>query len=69
MQGLSGRPAFTASDRASAEDFFLESLNAWRAKQGLNKFILVGHSLGEFLAQNNPLCHVQYAEHGLHGLC
>lgn len=46
VQGLSGRPAFTASDRASAEDFFLESLNTWRTKQGLGKFILVGHSLG-----------------------
>jgi pimeloyl-ACP methyl ester carboxylesterase len=47
MQGLSGRPAFNASDRASAEDFFLESLNAWRVKQGIkDKFILVGHSLG-----------------------
>lgn len=50
MQGLSGRPAFDASDRASAEDFFLESLNAWRVKQGIKeKFILVGHSLGECL--------------------
>lgn len=48
-QGLSGRPPFSATDRASAEDFFLESLNAWRSKQGLDKFILVGHSLGELL--------------------
>jgi pimeloyl-ACP methyl ester carboxylesterase len=48
VQGLSGRPAFNASDQASAEDFFLESLNAWRVKQGIKeKFILVGHSLGE----------------------
>jgi pimeloyl-ACP methyl ester carboxylesterase len=48
LQGLSGRPAFNASDRASAEDFFLESLNTWRSKQGLGKFILVGHSLGAY---------------------
>eukprot|EP00882_Tetradesmus_deserticola_P018024 GHRQ01019339.1.p1 GENE.GHRQ01019339.1~~GHRQ01019339.1.p1 ORF type:complete len:246 (+),score=60.53 GHRQ01019339.1:110-847(+) len=48
--GLSGRPPFTATDRASTEDFFLESLNTWRQKQCLDSFILVGHSLGELFA-------------------
>lgn len=61
--GLSGRPAFTASDRASAEDFFLESLNAWRAKQGLQKFILVGHSLGGYLAASYALRHPEQVQH------
>lgn len=42
-----GRPAFTGTDRVTTEDFFLESLNAWREKQGLKSFILVGHSLGK----------------------
>jgi pimeloyl-ACP methyl ester carboxylesterase len=63
LQGLSGRPAFTASDRASAEDFFLESLNAWRAKQGLQKFILVGHSLGGYLAASYALRHPEQVQH------
>ncbi|KAF8057920.1 1-acylglycerol-3-phosphate O-acyltransferase [Scenedesmus sp. PABB004] len=38
--GLSGRPDFTPADRAGTEAFFLDSLNAWRAKAGLSKFIL-----------------------------
>eukprot|EP00879_Flechtneria_rotunda_P006913 GHRR01007260.1.p1 GENE.GHRR01007260.1~~GHRR01007260.1.p1 ORF type:complete len:413 (+),score=123.85 GHRR01007260.1:218-1456(+) len=61
--GLSGRPAFTAVDRATTEDFFLESLNAWRAKQGLGKFILVGHSLGGYLAATYALRHPEQVEH------
>lgn len=52
-----GRPVFTGTDRATTEDFFLESLNAWRAKQGLDKFILVGHSLGE-LRWGLPVMHI-----------
>lgn len=39
--GLSGRPAYTAKTREEAEAFFLESLAAWKEKQGLGKIILV----------------------------
>jgi cardiolipin-specific phospholipase/abhydrolase domain-containing protein 4 len=58
-----GRPAFPATDRASAEDFFLESLHAWRAQQGLDKFILVGHSLGGYLAALYALRHPEHVQH------
>eukprot|EP00882_Tetradesmus_deserticola_P007407 GHRQ01007804.1.p1 GENE.GHRQ01007804.1~~GHRQ01007804.1.p1 ORF type:complete len:467 (+),score=186.71 GHRQ01007804.1:110-1510(+) len=61
--GLSGRPPFTATDRASTEDFFLESLNAWRQKQGLDSFILVGHSLGGYLAASYALRHPEQVQH------
>eukprot|EP00878_Enallax_costatus_P023828 GHUV01025380.1.p1 GENE.GHUV01025380.1~~GHUV01025380.1.p1 ORF type:complete len:414 (+),score=72.62 GHUV01025380.1:55-1296(+) len=61
--GLSGRPAFTGTDRATTEDFFLESLNAWREKQGLKSFILVGHSLGGYLAASYALRHPDQVDH------
>ncbi|KAF6266374.1 Alpha/Beta hydrolase protein [Scenedesmus sp. NREL 46B-D3] len=61
--GLSGRPPFTGRDRASTEDFFLESLNTWRQKQGLDSFILVGHSLGGYLAASYALRHPEQVQH------
>lgn len=33
-----------------AEDFFLDALEEWRAKEGLERMTLVGHSLGGYLA-------------------
>lgn len=41
----SGRPPFRAKDRAGAEAFFLESLAKWRQQMGIDKMVLVGHSL------------------------
>ncbi|WVQ75218.1 hypothetical protein IAR50_004830 [Cryptococcus sp. DSM 104548] len=58
--GLSSRPspallaspstASTPSRVARAEHFFLSSLESWREKQGVDKMVLVGHSLGGYLA-------------------
>jgi cardiolipin-specific phospholipase len=55
--GRSGRPdpALLAPPKnagmdervANAEGFFVESLEAWRVKEGVDKMMLIGHSLGE----------------------
>lgn len=65
--GLSSRPKFipklkpqdtndvTNSSVASAEAFFVESLEAWRRVHGIDKMTLAGHSMGGYIG-------VAYAE-------
>ncbi|SPO48779.1 related to CLD1 - mitochondrial cardiolipin-specific phospholipase [Moesziomyces antarcticus] len=57
--GRSSRPTFhipssetksTDSRVAAAESFFISSLEDWRRKMGLEKMVLVGHSLGGYLS-------------------
>ncbi|KAK3201549.1 hypothetical protein GRF29_185g1328952 [Pseudopithomyces chartarum] len=54
--GRSSRPAFKihAKDKqdriTEAENFFIDALEEWRIKRGLDKFTLLGHSLGGYLA-------------------
>ena len=33
-----------------AEDYFIDSLEAWRVAEGLERFVLLGHSIGGYLA-------------------
>lgn len=55
--GRSSRPTFQLTARLTdtnarveqAEDFFLDSLEEWRSKMGIEKMTLVGHSLGAYL--------------------
>ncbi|XP_068999597.1 1-acylglycerol-3-phosphate O-acyltransferase ABHD5 [Embiotoca jacksoni] len=47
--GQSTRPLFS-TDAQRAEDQFVESLEQWRAKVGLESMILLGHNLGGYLA-------------------
>ncbi|XP_029445241.1 1-acylglycerol-3-phosphate O-acyltransferase ABHD5 isoform X2 [Rhinatrema bivittatum] len=47
--GRSSRPQFH-SDAEKAEIQFVESIEEWRVKMGLEKMILLGHNLGGFLA-------------------
>ena len=58
-----GRPAFTAKNRESAEDFFIAALDKWRDKMGLEKFVLLGHSMGGYLAATYALQHPERVEH------
>lgn len=48
--GLSSRPNFnnlkSKHSVESAEDWFVESLEAWRKKNGIDKMVLLGHSFG-----------------------
>lgn len=47
--GQSSRPLFS-TDAREAEDQFVESIEQWRAKVGLDSMILLGHNLGGYLA-------------------
>ena len=42
---------------SQAEGFFLDALEEWRIKQGLERMTLVGHSLGAYLAAAYALKH------------
>lgn len=57
--GLSSRPPFhqvkDSGSIESAEDFFVESLEAWRSTNNIEKMVLSGHSFGGYVA-------VAYAE-------
>ncbi|KAF2014243.1 alpha/beta-hydrolase [Aaosphaeria arxii CBS 175.79] len=54
--GRSSRPAFKihAKDKEGkikeAENWFVDALEEWRIKRGLDRFTLLGHSLGGYLA-------------------
>ena len=50
--GLSSRPKFTLTKNEDVIEFFIESLEKWRQAVGLDRFHLVGHSLGGHL-----ICH------------
>ena len=50
--GLSSRPQFSLLDNKvkTAEDFFVESLEAWRSKNDIDRMILAGHSMGGYVS-------------------
>ena len=45
-----GRPSFRAKTTQEAEQFFVTSLDAWREAQGVDKMVLMGHSMGGYLS-------------------
>lgn len=47
--GRSSRPRLS-TDALEAEFQFVQSLEEWRAQMGLDRFVLLGHSMGGFLA-------------------
>ena len=58
-----GRPTFRAKSREDAEGFFLTALDRWREAIGIDKMVLVGHSLGGYLAATYALQHPQHVQH------
>jgi len=55
--GLSSRPKFTASSLAETEAFFVDSLEAWRKRMGIEQFDIAGHSFGGYMAVAYTLKH------------
>ena len=57
--GASGRPDYTAFDRESAVEFYLDSLKAWIDKAQLDNepYWMLGHSFGGFIAGQYVLKH------------
>ncbi|KAK3858515.1 hypothetical protein Pcinc_035298 [Petrolisthes cinctipes] len=60
--GRSSRPHFT-KDPLEAEREFITSIEHWRQQLGLDKFILLGHSFGGFLAASYAIKHPDRVEH------
>lgn len=58
----SSRPTFSTSARM-AEKQFIESLEAWRCKMKLDKFILAGHHFGGFLATSYAIHYPERVKH------
>lgn len=52
--GLSSRPDFGNLQKKksveSVEDWFVESLEAWRKENGVEKMVLLGHSMGGYMS-------------------
>ncbi|XP_026107360.1 protein ABHD4-like isoform X1 [Carassius auratus] len=60
--GRSSRPSFP-SDASLAEEQFITSIEQWRQSLGLERMILLGHSLGGYLATSYT---IQYPERVSH---
>jgi len=60
--GRSSRPEFS-KDPDRIEEQFVEAIEAWREKMGLEKMILLGHSLGGYLSSAYALRHPERLEH------
>lgn len=54
--GLSSRPKFphfdceTKEDIYKIEDWFIDSMEEWRKRRGIERFVLIGHSFGGYLS-------------------
>ncbi|ELT93584.1 hypothetical protein CAPTEDRAFT_162120 [Capitella teleta] len=60
--GQSSRPDFP-TDASLAENEFVESIEEWRKSMDLDKFILLGHSLGGFLAASYTIKYPERVKH------
>jgi len=60
--GRSSRVSFSC-DPAEAELQFVQSIEDWRQAVGIDRMILLGHSLGGYLATSYALTHAQHVKH------
>ena len=57
--GLSSRPAFDGKTREEGETFYTDALQAWVEAEGLEHYVLLGHSFGGYVASCWALAHPQ----------
>lgn len=55
--GRSSRPAFTGTTADEAEAYFVDAFDMWMNAVGVEKAIILGHSLGAFLSASWALSH------------
>jgi len=55
--GRSSRPRFTGRDPTVAIRWWVDSLEAWRVAMGIERMVLLGHSLGGYVAGHYGLLH------------
>lgn len=60
--GRSSRPRF-AKDCETAEQQWVSAIEAWRKQLNLDKFILLGHSFGGYLATSYAIKHPERVKH------
>jgi abhydrolase domain-containing protein 5 len=60
--GRSSRPSFS-SNAAEAESQLVESLEAWRREMLIDEMVLLGHSMGGFLAASYAIRHPERVRH------
>ena len=62
--GRSSRPIFS-SHADEAELQLVQSIEAWRKKMGLEKFIIIGHSMGGFLSASYAISYPHRIAHAI----
>ena len=61
--GLSSRCSFWPKSTKEAEAFFVDSLEEWRKVRNIDSFILVGHSMGGYLAACYAMSYPERVKH------
>ncbi|XP_039041872.1 1-acylglycerol-3-phosphate O-acyltransferase-like [Hibiscus syriacus] len=61
--GGSSRPDFKCKSTEEAEDWFVDSFEEWRKAKNLSNLILLGHSLGGYIASKYALKHPEHVQH------
>ncbi|DAZ93212.1 TPA: hypothetical protein N0F65_001564 [Lagenidium giganteum] len=61
--GRSDRPTFKPKNDKAADDFFVESLEEWRRTIQLDRFILLGHSMGGMYSTYYAARYPQHIDH------
>ncbi|XP_034675660.1 1-acylglycerol-3-phosphate O-acyltransferase [Vitis riparia] len=61
--GGSSRPDFTCKSTEETEAWFIDSFEEWRKAKNLSNFILLGHSVGGYVAAKYALKHPEHIQH------
>jgi abhydrolase domain-containing protein 5 len=61
--GLSGRPTYKPDDHDSARDFLVDGLEKWRESQGVDRMVLLGHSMGGLISAHYASRYPERVDH------